>query len=193
MLIFVVLFQPLRPPSSPYRLRALKAHSLRHYPDPIEIDCFPSSRYSSRDISEKTQDLLLLNVAPSPSILRPPDRPTTLVKRNITLFTKKLEIFCTTTTPAQRSRVSDILDVSISASNKTTSKANPPMVICLNLSNSLNDKKPTDKFATASKLKLDGAVNHTIKPLNVSQEGLEEDRTEACLAIQEVFCCRFKP
>ncbi|KAJ6566356.1 hypothetical protein B0H19DRAFT_1137532 [Mycena capillaripes] len=67
------------------------------------------------------------------------------------------------------------------------------MVLCLNLCNSLNDKKPTDKFATASKLKLDGAVNDTIKPLNVSQEGLEEDRTEACLEIQEAFCCRFKP
>ena len=44
-----------------------------------------------------------------------------------------------------------------------------------NLRNSLNDEKLADKFEAADKTKLEGAVNETIKWLDVSQEGSREE------------------
>ena len=44
-----------------------------------------------------------------------------------------------------------------------------------NLRNSLNDEKLADKFEAADKTKLEGAVNETIKWLDVSQEGSKEE------------------
>ena len=44
-----------------------------------------------------------------------------------------------------------------------------------NLRNSLNDEKLAGKFEAADKTKLEGAVNETIKWLDVSQEGSKEE------------------
>jgi molecular chaperone DnaK (HSP70) len=44
-----------------------------------------------------------------------------------------------------------------------------------NLRNSLNDQKLADKFETGDKTRLEGAVNETIKWLDVSQEGSKEE------------------
>ena len=44
-----------------------------------------------------------------------------------------------------------------------------------NLRNSLNDEKLADKFEAGDKTKLEGAVNETIKWLDVSQEGSKEE------------------
>ena len=44
-----------------------------------------------------------------------------------------------------------------------------------NLRNSLNDEKLADKFETGDKTKLEGAVNETIKWLDVSQEASKEE------------------
>ena len=44
-----------------------------------------------------------------------------------------------------------------------------------NLRNSLNDEKLANKFEAGDKTKLEGAVNETIKWLDVSQEGSKEE------------------
>jgi heat shock protein 1/8 len=58
-----------------------------------------------------------------------------------------------------------------------------------NLRNSLNDEKLADKFEAADKTKLEGAVNETIKWLDVSQEGSKEEYEDKQKELESIARC----
>ncbi|KAJ6566361.1 hypothetical protein B0H19DRAFT_1257591 [Mycena capillaripes] len=119
------------------------------------------------------------------------------LKRNIAVPTKNSEIFSiySDNQPGVIFAIdtNGILDVSIYVSDGTTSKRNPPTTRDGGsarwhetffddlgaLAADHNALGSFAKFVTASKLKLNGAVNDTIKRLNL----LKEDHAEACIGL----------
>ncbi|KAJ6566403.1 hypothetical protein B0H19DRAFT_1066710 [Mycena capillaripes] len=203
--------------------KVCRTHPLLRHPDPIEIDClfepravklasdffggteanrnrylwssFPG-RYSPHDTSEKTQDLLLLNIAHLSLAIEatgpPPSSAHPTRKSKISSLTSK-------TGPAYegerhlrhryqrdprlRLRQNYRRDESTNDKGRLLKEAHNHIIEShvYNLRNSLNDEKLADKIAAAGELKLYGTVNDTIKWLNVSQQGLKEDQADACV------------